>query len=153
MRSQKLPFRTIFMISLLAFFNNELLARPTTTLDAENVVTGLLQLDANPLGMPLGNQVVRVEAFTDEAHKPIYYVVYLKLAGFVIVPADEHAVIAGVIAIAKTCGPNQTEWPRTWIIQVPGAGSSTRICSTLFMRSGCVRTAGTSGFSGSKVQG
>jgi len=64
-------------------------ARPTTPQQAEKVVTGWLKADARPLGASIGWQVIKVETFTDDNGKPIYYIVYLRPYGFVIVPADD----------------------------------------------------------------
>jgi hypothetical protein len=57
--------------------------------DAEQVVTGWLQADPRPLGTTLGRWVTNVETFTDDNGRPVYYIVYLKPAGFVMVPADD----------------------------------------------------------------
>jgi hypothetical protein len=56
---------------------------------AENVVAGWLKADARPLGTALGQEVGNVETFTDETGMPIYYIVYLRPSGFVIVAADD----------------------------------------------------------------
>ena len=61
------PFKVPVLILLLCFANSNLPAKSTTALEAENAVTGWLQLDAKPLGAPLGNKVDRVETFTDES--------------------------------------------------------------------------------------
>jgi hypothetical protein len=57
--------------------------------DAEKVVLGWLKADPQPLGATLGQRVVLVQTFTDDEGVPIYYIVYLEPAGFVIVPADD----------------------------------------------------------------
>jgi hypothetical protein len=56
---------------------------------AEKVVRGWLKVEPNPLQTQLGHQVRRVEVFADDDGEPIYYVVYLRPAGFVIVPVDD----------------------------------------------------------------
>jgi hypothetical protein len=64
-------------------------ARPTTPDQAKRVVAGWLSADAQPLGTALGPQVNKADTFTNNKGKPIYHIVYLQPAGFVIVPADD----------------------------------------------------------------
>ena len=64
-------------------------AKPTTPDQARKVVLNWLGKDALPLGAPLGRQVKQVQTFTDAAGNPAYYVVYLKPAGLVFLPADD----------------------------------------------------------------
>ena len=64
-------------------------AEPTTALEAEMVVKGWLKAGPQPLGAALGQEVIRVETFTNELDEPIYYIVYLEPSGFVIVSADD----------------------------------------------------------------
>lgn len=85
---RKKVFLTIILV-LLQFCCGSLWAEPTTAYQAEKVVAGWLKADAQPLGMALGQQISRVETFTDDYGEPIYYVVYLQPSGFVIVPADD----------------------------------------------------------------
>ncbi len=85
---RKRIFFTIILL-LLQFCGSILWARPTTEYEAEMVVTGWLRTDQQPLGASLGQQVKKVETFTDDFAEPIYYIVYLQPAGFVIVPADD----------------------------------------------------------------
>jgi len=68
---------------------SSLWALPTTAYEAEMVVTGWLKADSQPLGMAIGREVMRVETFTDDNGKPVYYIVYLQPSGFVIVSADD----------------------------------------------------------------
>jgi len=63
--------------------------RPTTADEAGMVVAGWLKVNARPLGMALGRDVMNVETFTDDNNQPAYYVVYLEPAGFVVVSADD----------------------------------------------------------------
>ncbi len=58
---------------------------------ATKMVKGWLAEQANPLGCRLGNSVKKIETFADSSGQAIYYVVYLRPAGFVIVPADDLA--------------------------------------------------------------
>ncbi|MHC4478431.1 MAG: C10 family peptidase [Planctomycetota bacterium] len=77
------------VLVLLGICCSRLWAGPTTAQQAQKAVTGWLRADPQPLGAALGQQVSRVEAFTDEAGDPLYYIVYLEPSGFVIVPADD----------------------------------------------------------------
>jgi len=74
---------------LLQLCCSNLLAQPTTARQAESVVKGWLRADARPLGAVLGQQIARIETFTDDYGQEIYYIVYLKPSGFVILPADD----------------------------------------------------------------
>ena len=56
---------------------------------AAATVKGWLQLEHSQLGAKLGNQVKSVETFKDPSGLPLYHVVYLKPAGFVIVSAED----------------------------------------------------------------
>jgi hypothetical protein len=51
------------------------------------------------MNSPLGSQIDSVETFTDANSQPIYYVVYLRPNGFVIIPADDE--IEPVICFAQ----------------------------------------------------
>jgi hypothetical protein len=57
--------------------------------DAHKLVATWLAKDAKPFGSRLGSQVESVEMFIDAEGQPVYYVVYLRPNGFVIVPADD----------------------------------------------------------------
>ncbi|NIP53888.1 MAG: hypothetical protein GWN67_16885, partial [Phycisphaerae bacterium] len=75
--------------ALLQFCCNTTWARPITVYEAQQAATGWLRLDPQPLETVLGGQVAKVETFNDKNGNPIYYVVYLEPAGFVILPADD----------------------------------------------------------------
>lgn len=79
----------MIILVLLQFCTSALLARPTTTTEAEKAVIGWLKADAQPLNATLGQQVAGVETFTNNFGEPIYYIVYLQPSGFVIVSADD----------------------------------------------------------------
>ncbi len=64
-------------------------AKPVGAEQAENVVRGWLKTYSQPLGAALGRQIGHIETFTGDDGEAIYYVVYLKPAGYVIVPADD----------------------------------------------------------------
>ena len=74
---------------LLAINVRHLSAEPTTPQQAELAVLGWLATDATPLGAILAADVKNVQTFTDSNQKPLYYIVYLRPRGFVIVPADD----------------------------------------------------------------
>ncbi len=78
----------IVVVSLLLPCSG-LWARPTTGQQAKEVVAGWLKANPRPLGVSLGQGVALVRTFTDDSGAPIYYIVYLEPAGFVIVPADD----------------------------------------------------------------
>jgi len=77
----------------------KLTADPTTAFQAEKVVHGWLKVDRRPLDTVLDGQISHVETFTDNEGEPIYYVVYLKPSGFVIVSADD--LVEPIIGFAK----------------------------------------------------
>jgi len=84
--------KSILLAAVLALVQlccGNLCAEPTTAYQAEKVVTGWLRADPQPLETALGQQVERVETFTNDSGMPIYYIVYLQPSGFVIVPADD----------------------------------------------------------------
>ena len=64
-------------------------ARPVTAYEAETAVKGWLLKDAQPLGVPLGHQIDSVDTFSNSTGEVIYYIVYLKPSGYVIVSADD----------------------------------------------------------------
>jgi parallel beta-helix repeat protein/predicted outer membrane repeat protein len=64
-------------------------ARPTSAYDAEIAVTGWLKADIQPFGIPIGRQVSEIDTFSDDGGEVIYYIVYLRPSGFVIVSADD----------------------------------------------------------------
>ena len=55
---------------------------------AHKMVNGWLAKEAKPMGSRLGSDVERVETFADANGQAVYYVVYLRPNGFVIVPAE-----------------------------------------------------------------
>jgi hypothetical protein len=113
LRTDKLQVLTIFygekdmkrkMIILTAFIIllqlcSSLWAITTTAHEAEMVVKGWLKLDPKPLGAALGEEVIRVETFTDEHGEPVYYIVYLDPSGCVIISADD--LVEPIIGFAE----------------------------------------------------
>ncbi len=83
--------RSIIVITILfvLLLSGSLLAAPTTADDAEMLVKGWLKADPKPMDTNLGNQVKKVETFTNDSGEPVYYIVYLEPNGFVIVSADD----------------------------------------------------------------
>lgn len=77
-----------FSVSLFLCSSN-LWAKPVSAGEAEKVVRGWLKIDAQPLGMALGQDIISVKAFSDENGETVYYAVYLQPSGFVIVPGDD----------------------------------------------------------------
>ncbi len=83
--------RCIVFIVILAVLPlcGRLFARPTTSYEAEQVVTGWLKADSQPLGTNLGRTVSKIETFVNDNGQAVYYIVYVKPLGFVIVSADD----------------------------------------------------------------
>lgn len=84
---------------LLQFCCGTLSARPITAHQAERAVAGWLRADAQPLRAVLGRRTLKIETFMDDTGEPIYHVVYLQPAGFVIVSADD--LVEPIIAFAE----------------------------------------------------
>ncbi len=80
---------TLTVVLVLLQLCSSLWALPTTAYEAEMAVAGWLKVDPQPLETTLGQEVMRVETFTDNYGEPIYYIVYLEPSGFVIVSADD----------------------------------------------------------------
>lgn len=87
----KVKHKSIVLLAVLAVLQlcSSLWARPTTADEAEKIVGGWLKVDPQPLGTPAARQVGDVETFTNDDGEPVYYIVYLQPAGFVIVSADD----------------------------------------------------------------
>lgn len=64
-------------------------ARPATSHEAEQVVTGWLNVDSQPLGTILGSSVSEVETYFNDQGIAAYYIVYIEPSGFAIVSADD----------------------------------------------------------------
>ena len=65
------------------------LAKPITAEQAKSAAQAWRRMDATPLKSPLGTSVSDVATFKDSTGSDLYYVVYLKPAGFIILPADD----------------------------------------------------------------
>ena len=78
---------TIMMV--LQFCCGTVWAQITTANQAQKAVAGWLKPNARPLKAALGRQIAKVVPYTDIDGEPLYYIVYLKPQGFVIVSADD----------------------------------------------------------------
>jgi hypothetical protein len=76
------------LLVVLQLCSGNIQARPTTRQEAEKAVIGWLKASPQPLGAALGQQVTKVQTYTDDGGNPLYYIVYLQPNGFIIVPAD-----------------------------------------------------------------
>ncbi len=88
----KIGLRSVILATLSALLllaDGRVLARPTTPYEAEQAVVGWLATDARPLGTTMGRHVIMIETFTNDSGEPIYHIVHLYPAGFVIVAADD----------------------------------------------------------------
>jgi hypothetical protein len=77
------------LVVVLQLCSNNIQARPTTQHEAEKVVKGWLKSSARPLDTDLGRKVAKIETYTDDDGKAVYYIAYLQPNGFVIVSADD----------------------------------------------------------------
>ena len=82
MKWSDMIFTAVF--ALLQFCCGTVWSRQTTAYEAQQAATGWLCVDPQPLDTVLGRQVAKVETFNDDDNKPVYYIVYLQPAGFVI---------------------------------------------------------------------
>ncbi len=67
--------------------------------NAKKLAQAWVAANPKPMGAQLGREIESVETFTDANSQPIYYVVYLRPNGFVIVPADDE--VEPVICFAR----------------------------------------------------
>lgn len=72
---------------------------PTAPETAASVVANWLSADRQPLGARLGSRVANVETYRDRYGKPVYFVVCLQPAGFVVVSGDD--LVEPIIAFAS----------------------------------------------------
>ncbi len=86
------------LLALLRLGCGKAWAGTTTPYQAEQVVMGWLASDAQPLGATIGRHIKKTEIFADNDGEPLYYVVYLRPTGFVIVSADD--LVEPIIAFA-----------------------------------------------------
>jgi hypothetical protein len=88
-RTQGISLTVSLSILIFLATTTGLWARVTTPQEAHLVVAGWLNGTIEPFEMPLGRDIVDVETFTGLAGEPIYYLVRLSPAGFVVVSADD----------------------------------------------------------------
>jgi hypothetical protein len=86
MKRKNIILAAVLVLSQLC---SSLWALSTTAYEAEMAVAGWLKIEPQPLETALGQEVIRVETFTDDYGAPFYYIVYLEPSGFVIVSADD----------------------------------------------------------------
>ena len=91
LRQKQTALGRFALAALAAFglFAFQAWAKPVAKEEAANAVGGWLKQPGRGLTAPLGNAVKETLTFTDAAGQPSFYAVYLKPAGFVIVPADD----------------------------------------------------------------
>ena len=90
-------------------------ARQTTPEEAKTVVMNWLHSEAKPMNAALGGQIRQVQTFDDAHIGPAYYVVFLRPAGLVFVPADDFVEpIIGFISDATSFDPRlPARWGRS----------------------------------------
>ncbi|MHC5076144.1 MAG: C10 family peptidase [Planctomycetota bacterium] len=99
-RKSKPCLYVFYLFLVFLFFHLSFLeAKPVGNSEAKKIVRGWLKMDSSPLKAALGDEIDKVETFTDEHEQALYYVVYLKPNGFVIVPADD--MVEPIIAFVE----------------------------------------------------
>ena len=99
MKTKHILLNTFCAMAITGCITGILWAKPTTSLQAQKAVRGWLKASAQPLGAALGQQVTKIETYTDDGGNPLYYIVYLQPSGFVIVSADD--LIEPIIGFAE----------------------------------------------------
>jgi hypothetical protein len=89
----------ILTLTVLLVIAEISLADPTTEKQAKMLVKKWLKTNMKPLGVHIGQNVKNVETFSDQAGQPLYYVVYMKPSGFIIISADD--MVEPIVAFAK----------------------------------------------------
>ena len=90
---------TVLLLFPLLWWSDITLSAPITAEQAKKLTQAWVTANPRPMDSQLGNQIDRIETFTDANSQPIYYVIYLRPNGFVIVPADDE--IEPVICFAQ----------------------------------------------------
>jgi len=89
---------SIFIFLIFSLLSSSLsFAKPVGVRQAEKTVKGWLKRNPKPLDTQLGKRIKRSEIFSDDDGLPLYYVIYLRPEGFIIVPADDE--VEPIIAI------------------------------------------------------
>ncbi len=86
-----------FLLVPLLLCPTHLQAKSINKGQAEKIVRGWLKHNPEPMGMGIGQQINNTLVYTDANGEAIYYIVYLKPEGFVVVPADDE--VEPIIAI------------------------------------------------------
>lgn len=92
-------FRAYFLCLLLVFFTNVGYAKTVSHTKAKKAVSGWLKKHPRPFGIRPGQSADRIQTFSDANGLPIYHVVDLQPAGFIIVSADDN--IEPIIAFSE----------------------------------------------------
>jgi len=95
----RLRLLAVLLLSSLLWWSGVTSAAPMTAEHAKKLAQAWVAANPKPMGAQLGGEIESVETFTDANSQPIYHVVYLRPAGFVIVPADDE--IEPVICFAQ----------------------------------------------------
>jgi hypothetical protein len=83
-------------------------AAPMTAGHARKLAKAWVVANPRPMGSQLGGEVESVETFSDAGGEPVYYVIYLRPNGFVIVPADDEVEPVICFASAGSYDPSQS---------------------------------------------
>ena len=90
---------TVLLLFPLLWWSDITLSAPITAEQAKKMTQAWVTANPKPMNSQLGSQIDSIETFTDANGQPIYYVIYLRPNGFVIVPADDE--IEPVICFAQ----------------------------------------------------
>jgi hypothetical protein len=82
-----LAWMAVFLFSI--FYASTGWTKPTTADEAFQIVHNWLTIDNTPLGAGMGREIEDVFAYFDENQHPLYFIVNLKPAGFVIVSGED----------------------------------------------------------------
>ena len=77
---------TVLLLFPLLWWSDITLSAPITAEQAQKMTQAWVTANPKPMNSQLGNQIDRIETFTDANGQPIYHVIYLKPSGFVIFP-------------------------------------------------------------------
>jgi len=97
-----MKIRSLLLLTVTLLFTtmfSSALAKPITAEQAKSATQAWRRMDATPLKSALGTSVSDVATFKDSTGSNLYHVVYLKPAGFVILPADDR--IEPIIAFSS----------------------------------------------------
>ena len=91
MRQKTYKYFIFFLASLLIIHLRPDIASagPVDIERASRTAEAWLSLDSTPLDAPLGAIIQNIDAYRDSTGRPLYYIVYLEPAGFLIVSGDD----------------------------------------------------------------